>query len=397
MNNTPLSDMVSNQYARWTYPQPILDIPAWLNNNWQWFDPSHAHQMFWPDRGYKPDMDILIAGCGTNQAAVFAYTNPQARVVALDVSQPSLDHHQYLIDKYGMKNIELHLLPIEEVHTLKRDFDLIVSTGVLHHLAAPENGMKALTKCLREDGVIAVMLYAEFGRIGVEMLQGVFRDMGLRQDDASVLMVRDAMLALPGDHPLNSYVSIAPDLQYDAGLVDTFLHGRDRSYDVKGCIELVQASGLVFQDIFLKSGYYPPANSMSAFYSSVAALPDEKQWAIMERINFQNGCHFFTACRPDRPKRSYKIDFSSLEALDYVPSFRYRCGLSGNEIFRHNWRTTHDPIQISLINEMDGLRTIKEIAVQSNVLPDPQELQRLAVTLFETLWKIDFVAINLPT
>ena len=50
VTNTPLTDIVSNQYARWMYPQPILDLPAWLSGNWQWFDPSHAHRMLWLDR-----------------------------------------------------------------------------------------------------------------------------------------------------------------------------------------------------------------------------------------------------------------------------------------------------------------------------------------------------------
>ena len=163
MTTSPLADVVSSQYERWMYPQPILDLPGWLANNWQWFDPSHAHRMFWPDRDSKPGIDILIAGCGTNQAAVFAYTNPEAKVVAIDVSQPSLDHHAYLKNRYAMKNLELHRLPIEEVQSLGRDFDLIVSTGVLHHMAEPKTGMKALAACLRPDGVAAIMLYAKYG------------------------------------------------------------------------------------------------------------------------------------------------------------------------------------------------------------------------------------------
>ena len=100
-------------------------------HNWQWFDPSHAHRVFWPDREHKSDLDILIAGCGTN---------PDAKVVAVDVSQPSLDHQQFLKDKYGLWNLELRLLPIEELPTLGRDFDLVVSTGVLHHMVEPLRG-----------------------------------------------------------------------------------------------------------------------------------------------------------------------------------------------------------------------------------------------------------------
>src|SRR5690348_15098959 len=177
--NDPQADVVSRQYQKYRYPEPIQDLEAWLQKNWQWFDPSHAHRILWPDRKYKPDLDILIAGCGTNQAAVFAYTNRAARVVAVDVSQPSLNHQQYLKDKHGLSNLELHLLPIEELPSLGLDFDLIVSTGVLHHLADPAAGMKALAGCLRRNGAIGVMLYAKYGRTGVELLQSVFRDLGL--------------------------------------------------------------------------------------------------------------------------------------------------------------------------------------------------------------------------
>src|ERR1700689_4528291 len=115
------------------YPELIRELEAWLRNNWQSFDPSHSHRMFWPDRGYKPGLDILIAGCGTNQAAAFAFTNPSAKVVAVDVSESALDQQRYLKHKYGLTNLDLHLLPIEEVPMLGFEFDLVVATGVLQH------------------------------------------------------------------------------------------------------------------------------------------------------------------------------------------------------------------------------------------------------------------------
>ena len=197
MSNDPRADVVSRQYERWQYPAPIQDLEAWVRTNWQWFDPNHAQRILWPDREYEPNLDILVAGCGTNQAAVFAYTNPAAKVVAVDISQPSLDHHAYLKKKHRLSNLELHLLPVEELPTLGCDFDLIVSTGVLHHLADPAAGMKALAQCLRPDGAVAVMLYAKYGRAGVEVLQSIFRDMGLGQDEASVRTVKAAIATLP--------------------------------------------------------------------------------------------------------------------------------------------------------------------------------------------------------
>ncbi len=402
MTSGPLSDVVSSQYERWLYPEPILDLQSWLADNWQWYDPSHAHRLFWPDRGYQPKMDILVAGCGTNQAAVIAYTNPEAKVVAIDVSQPSLDHHQYLKDKYAMMNLELHLLPIEQVASLKLDFDLVISTGVLHHLAVPEVGINALAACLRRDGVIALMLYAKYGRIGVEMLQGVFRELGLRQNDASVLMVKDALARLDQDHPVKPYLATAPDLGFDAGLVDTFLHGRDLSYTIDDCHDLVRSAGLVFQDMFFKSPYYPVAPSLIPFDAAVAALPARKQWSVMERVKSKNGCHFFMTCRADRPAQGYRVDWSSAQSRNYVPSLRYRCSVQGGQLFRYDWTMPLDAVQLALMQQVDGSRTIAEIvaqAAQSGVLPKLKEpaLVKLGADIFRSLWQLDFIAIGLES
>jgi SAM-dependent methyltransferase len=397
----PRADVVSHQYEKWTYPDPIQNLETWLANNWQWFDPSHAHRVLWPDRPYQPDMDILIAGCGTNQASVFAYTNRGAKVVAVDISQPSLDHNRYLKDKYSLKNLELHLLPVEEIPTLDKKFDLIVSTGVLHHLAEPKLGMKALSAVLRPDGVAAIMLYARYGRAGVELMQAVFRDLGLRQDEESLRMVKDAVATLSPSHPLRAYMSVAPDLDFDAGLVDTFLHGRDRSYTVDDCLDLVSSAGLVFQDWFLNTSYYPPTltEPNNGFYTAVNQLAPEKIWSVMERIRALNACHFFLACHADRPKDSYRIDFSSDRVLDYIPLMRLRSGIQGGEIFQPGWRLRLNPTHLAFAQQVDGERSIRDIAARvarSGLLsPNETELEFLAVELFEGLWRSDFISIDL--
>lgn len=400
MNGNPLDDSVSRQYERWIYPEPIEDLPGWLAHNWQWFDPSHAHRLFWPDRNESPKLDILIAGCGTNQAAVFAYTNPGSKVVALDVSTASLAHHQRLQERYGLHNLELHHLPIESVGHLGRRFDLIVSTGVLHHLADPTAGLQALAACLKADGVMALMVYAHYGRLGVEMLQGVFRDLGLQQVDSSLAIVRAALEVLPQDHPLRSYLSIAPDLHCDAGLVDTFLHGRDRSYTVNDCLELVASAGLVFQDWFMRSPYTPAPDPHQPFIAVVEALPQEQQWRVMERIYHRNGCHFFTACHPTRPKATYRLDWNSDQWLQAIPFFRYRCGLDGSTIVRPGWSTSLSASQMALVREVDGRCSIGDILEQVQQKPDPthppsEDLERFARAFFLSLVNRDVLGLGL--
>lgn len=400
MSNNPLSDVVSDQYSRWSYPTPVWDLPGWLTTNWEWFDPSHAHRLFWPDRDYKSDINILIAGCGSNQAAVFAYINPSAKIVAIDVSRPALDHHDFLKTKYGMNNLELHLLPIEKAGDLQREFDLIVSTGVLHHLSDPRQGVAALAGCLRPDGVAAIMIYAKYGRIGVELMRSVFRDLGLRQDDRSIFAVKDATASLPEVHPTRIYMGLARDLQSEAGWVDTFLHAREASYSIDECIDLVTSAGLVFQDVFMKSEYYPPLNSPNAFHSLVAALPQSKQWSIMERINFSNACHFFMACRADRPTASYRIDFRSANAFEYVPSLRHRCSLDGGQVCRPGWKMDLEPASLALVQKVNGRQTIGEILVEASrdgvlACHSQEDGERYARDVFQALWQLDFLAVGL--
>jgi SAM-dependent methyltransferase len=400
VDSDPLGDIVSRQYERWIYPAPIQDLDAWLQGSWQWFDPSHAHRLLWPDRDYQPEMHILVAGCGTNQAAVIAYTNPSAQVVAIDVSRASLDHHRWLKDRYNLTNLELHQLPIEQVASLHRDFDLIITTGVLHHMADPGAGMRALADRLRPDGVLAVMLYANYGRIGVQLMQSVFADMGLRQDEASLAVVRDALGQLSPMHPLASYLQLAPDLGDDAGLVDTFLHGREQAYTIDECRALVESTGLVFQDVFLKSSYYAPLSSTNSFFSAVSDMPREQQWSVMQRINASNACHYFLACRPERDPASYAIDFDSGDPLRYVPLFRKGCGLRGNAIYRYDWERGLTPLQTALIEQVDGHRTISDIvdaAISGSTFARADTAEVVAVSLetFSSLWQQDFLAMGI--
>ena len=120
----------------------------------------------------------------------------------------------------------------------------------------------------------------------------------------------------------------------------------------------------------------------------------------MERIKTLNACHFFLATRADRPTQSYRIDFSAPQALDYVPLMRLRCGLRGQEIYRPSWTLRLDPTHLALAQLVDGDRSIRDIAqwvAQSGVMAhaDQSELEYLALELFEGLWRLDFIAVDL--
>jgi hypothetical protein len=120
----------------------------------------------------------------------------------------------------------------------------------------------------------------------------------------------------------------------------------------------------------------------------------------MKRVNHRNACHFFTACCPERPAETYRVDLTTDRWLDAVPVLRYRCGLDGEKIVRPGWSTGLDPVQLALVRLVDGRRTIGEIVVAAAASAttvtgrSPADLERFAGTLFASLVNRDFLALS---
>src|SRR5690349_7081069 len=110
--------------------------------------------LMWPAEKPRGNREILIAGCGTSQAATYALREPDARVTAIDISETSLRHTRNLQQKYGLRNLGLHRLAIEQIGQLGQIFDQIVCTGVLHHLPDPDVGLRSLRDVLAPQGAM---------------------------------------------------------------------------------------------------------------------------------------------------------------------------------------------------------------------------------------------------
>ena len=71
------------------------------------------------------------------------------------------------------------------------------------------------------------------------------------------------------------------------------------------------SAGPVFQGSCHQRPCYP--NTLfappSGFQPAVKALPKNKIWSTIERLQTFNGCHFSVACRPERPKSLTRLTF----------------------------------------------------------------------------------------
>jgi SAM-dependent methyltransferase len=364
-----VSTLVARQYDAYAYPEPIADIAAKIAEGYsQLGDPAMYAPMLWPGGRPNRRLRILAAGCGTVQAAYLAFTNRDADVIGVDLSETALAHERFLQEKHGLSNMRLYRGDLLEIAAIGSQFDVIVCSGVLHHMADPGAGLRALRDVLAPDGVMVLMLYGAAPRTGVYMLQDVFRRMRVPQNSAGVAFVRRVLSQLPERHYARWYLRGTDELKHDAAIVDTFLHPQDRAYTVPQLLGFLEANGVAFQGWVDNSFYYPQATYAldSDVGRVLATLPDREQWAAVEMLTQACGMHVFLACRGDRPGADYAVspDAPGWERL--VPHFtpglvrvhdlEYRRG-------RHVLQLA--PEEAAVFAAIDGNRTIAELAGNS--------------------------------
>jgi hypothetical protein len=175
------------------------------------------------------------------------------------------------------------------------------------------------------------MVYGYYPRFGVYMMQEVFRVLGVKQDAAGIEIVKRAIKDVPAWHHLRRYLGIAPDLGYDSGLVDTFLHPLDRAFTVPQVLEFAARNDLKFQswldnlDYSISASIMDPQNPLRQRVEMLA-LPE--QWRLVELIAQSLATHRFLLCRRDKAEADYRLDFATDAWLDYVPSLRHPARVS---------------------------------------------------------------------
>ena len=162
---------------------------------------------------------------------------------------------------------------------------------------------------LRPDGVIDILLYGKYGRLGVTLLQEMFRYLGVEQDPAGIQVVKDTLRALPPAHPVQNYLRMAKyDLSTDEGLVDTFLNRSDQPFSVSECLDMVQEAGLVFQGWKENGLYHLDArlSSQDPLWPHLQALRERQLWQTVEMLDSTIAGHWFHVCRTDRRSRELR-------------------------------------------------------------------------------------------
>jgi SAM-dependent methyltransferase len=389
-------------YERHPYPPPVDSLEDY-RRLWQDGQRRRAdYHLFWPSRPYRENQSILIAGCGTFQAAKHAMRWPAASVTGIDFSATSVRCTEELKRKYNLHNLQLRQLPIERANELETTFDQIVCTGVLHHLPDPDAGLRALRGVLKQDGAMHLMVYAPYGRTGIYMLQEFRRRIGIQATHEEIRDFIAALTALPHRHPLANLLREAPDFRQEAALADALLHPQDRAYSVPQLFDFLERGRLAFGRWLMQALYIPQCGAIAKIpqASRMAQLPLAEQYAAVELFRGTMIRHSVVVYRDDSPGEPQPVSFDGDAWLGYVPirmpdtisvQERLPPGAAAVLINRaHIYTDIYLPIdaqQKKMFDAIDGTRTLGEIGGEHG--------QRDAArAFFEQLWEYDQVVFD---
>jgi SAM-dependent methyltransferase len=397
------SEEVRAFYERMPYPAPLTSLDQYLD---LYKNPERRRALFhllWPTERPRANQEILVAGCGTSQAARYALREPDARITAIDISETSLYHTRELKQKYGLDNLELHQLSIQDVQTLGQDFDQIVCTGVLHHLPDPDLGLQSLRNVLKPEGAMQIMVYASYGRTGIYMMQDYCRLLGITPSKKELQDLSESLNFLPTDHPLTPLLRKGKDFQHPDGLADALLHPQDRAYTVPQIYEWLGRCELSFGRWLEQAPYLPQCGVLAKtpHAARLKALPESAQHAAVELFRGTITQHNFVAYRSDRATESQPIRFTGEHWRNYIPirlpwtvCVRDRVPPGSVAVLLNRAHKHADLVlplnatQNHLFNEIDGKCALGEI-VQNNGRENSYALQ-----FFEELWQYDQIVFD---
>jgi SAM-dependent methyltransferase len=396
-----VTQAVSDFYERHPYPPPVDDLSRYARS---WTDARRRAEacLLWPDQSYRDDRNILVAGCGTSQAAKVALRWPHAHVTGIDITEQSIQSNEALRQRHEIGNLELRQLTLENAAELGRRFDHIICTGVLHHLPDPGWGLQELHDVLTPDGAMHLMVYAPYGRVGVYLLQQYCREIGIGATAAEICDLAASLRCLPPNHPLVPLLQHSPDFRSEAGIADALLHPQDRSYSVPELFDFLEGADLEFGRWGRQAAYLPQCGALavSPHRPLLERLPLARQYAAAELFRGTMVRHSFIAYRSDRRHRNV-VDFSGNDWHDYVPvrlpdtvMVEERLPPGAAAVLVHTAHTSRDislPLnaaQKRMVEAIDGRRSIAQIA------PD-REQREAARILFQDLWRNDQVVFDL--
>jgi SAM-dependent methyltransferase len=216
---SPIDDAVSRAVQRQYEESPY---PRWVT-----VGSGSAHARGARGRGRR----ILVAGCGTgSDAADAALSFPGAIVEAVDLSRVSLAYGARKAREAGLGNLSFAHGDLLAISGIGKEYNLILSAGVLHHMADPIAGLRALLSVLHSGGVLRVSLYSRIARTAVAEARAWIASAGFAPTPVGIRAFRRAVIARAAGDPMRAWLTRSYDFYSLSQCRDLVFHVQEHTF-----------------------------------------------------------------------------------------------------------------------------------------------------------------------
>ena len=224
--------------------------------------------------------DILIAGCGTGQHSIgTAARFKSSKVLAIDLSLSSLAYAKRKTEELGIENIEYMQADILDLNKLNKKFDIIESSGVLHHMHNPIVGWRVLTDCLKPGGLMKIGLYSELARENIVKIRKEIKKSGIGSNNIEMISFRDTLVRSDKHH--HKQVVAFSDFYSASELRDLLFHIQEHRFTIPIIKEHLAELGIEFRG-------FESQQIISQFKKTNIAKEDPydlNKWQVYEEAN----------------------------------------------------------------------------------------------------------------
>jgi SAM-dependent methyltransferase len=131
------------------------------------------------DDSISGEARIAEIGCGTGQTSLYL-ARADRQVVALDLSREALKLGAAAAQRYGIERVTFVEADLSRLPLKAGAFDLVYSSGVLHHTPDPRAAFARIVDAVRPGGMIVIGLYNTVARLPLRARRVVARLTGHR-------------------------------------------------------------------------------------------------------------------------------------------------------------------------------------------------------------------------
>lgn len=288
---------IKDQYSDFPYPNfwkgqiplDIIELAKQKNLITGLYNIEYIEQIAFKKMIPLNQIRVLVAGCGTGEGAILsALAFPNVKYTFVDISTVSLNMARGYVKELKMENVEFIEADIMTMD-LERKFDIVISTGVIHHLSNPSTGVANLKRHLEDYGILSAMVYGEYGRFEIGLFQDALKILlgnKVKFDDG-IDLVRSFISNIDASKNRITNIMWKEDLNKgEQHIVDLLLNVNENRYNVKSLDKMLKQGGMNLFEL-ISNDTFNPCNYVKdeVLKEKFSKLPYIDRCSLAELIN----------------------------------------------------------------------------------------------------------------